>query len=307
MIPAMNTNCFLTIFVEVQAIIYYISLPFIYFISILPFWILYKISDFLYFIIYIVFGYRKSVVTENLKNSFPEKTEKEINKIRKEFYSFFCDWVLEMIKSITLSKKEMIKRCHFKDYSLLERFYTENRKVIFVMGHFGNYELAGAEMAENTDYQLHVIYKPLSNKYFNNLINKKRVRFGTQIMPMAETYRTMLKLNDNTTSSATTFIADQTPQPNQAYWTTFLNQDTPIFMGTEVIAKKLNYPVIYVSLNRVKRGHYEMTTDLLCENPKETNKGEISEMHTKRLEQDIIKQPEIWLWSHKRWKHKRPS
>lgn len=303
----MNTNCFLTIFVEVQAIIYYISLPFIYFISILPFWILYKISDFLYFIIYIVFGYRKSVVTENLKNSFPEKTEKEINKIRKEFYSFFCDWVLEMIKSITLSKKEMIKRCHFKDYSLLERFYTENRKVIFVMGHFGNYELAGAEMAENTDYQLHVIYKPLSNKYFNNLINKKRVRFGTQIMPMAETYRTMLKLNDNTTSSATTFIADQTPQPNQAYWTTFLNQDTPIFMGTEVIAKKLNYPVIYVSLNRVKRGHYEMTTDLLCENPKETNKGEISEMHTKRLEQDIIKQPEIWLWSHKRWKHKRPS
>lgn len=289
-----------------QAITYYISLPFIYFISILPFWLLYRISDLLYVIIYNFFGYRKEIVIQNLKNSFPEKTDDEINEICKNFYSFFCDWMLEMMKSINMSKEAMIKRCHFTDTSLLDKFHIEKRKVIFVMGHFGNYELAGAEMAYNTDYQLHVIYKPLANKYFNNLINKKRVRFGTKIMPMAETFRTMLNLKDSKEVSATAFIADQTPQPNQAYWTTFLNQDTPIFLGTEVIASKLNYPLVYISINRVKRGYYEMTPELLCENPSQTQKGEISEIHTKRLEQDIIRQPEIWLWSHKRWKHKNP-
>ena len=124
---------------------------------------------------------------------------------------------------------------------------------------------------------------------------------------MSATFKTMLSLRNSDELSATTFIADQTPPPENAYWTTFLNQETPIFSGTEVIATKLNYPVIYVSLNRFKRGHYKMTLNLLCENPKDTQKGEISELHTKRLEQDIKRQPEIWLWSHKRWKHKRPS
>jgi len=290
-----------------QAIFYYISLPFIYFISILPFWLLYRVSDFLYFIVYIVVGYRKKVVLKNLKNSIPEKSDEEINKICKKFYVFFCDWVVEMIKSITISKEQAIKRCHFTNTELLEKFAIEKRKIIFVMGHFGNFELAGAEVAFNTDYNLHVIYQPLSNKYFNNLINKKRVRFGTKIMPMKATFKTMLNLKDSNELSVTTFIADQTPSPKNAYWTTFLNQETPVFWGTEVIAKKLNYPVIYVSLKQTKRGYYEMTPELLCENPATTQKGEISEKHTKRLEQDIINQPELWLWSHKRWKHKKPN
>jgi len=290
----------------VQVLIYYILLPFIYLISILPFWVLYRISDFLYFFTFVVLGYRKKVVLENLNNSFPEKSDEEINAICKKFYSFFCDWIVEMIKSITISKDEMIKRCHFIDTSLLDKFEAENRKVIFVMGHFGNYEMAAAEMAFNTNYNLHVIYKPLSNKYFNQLINTKRERFGTQIMPMSATFKTMLGHKNSSELSATAFIADQTPAPENAYWTTFLHQDTPIFLGTEILATKLNYPVIYVSLNRVKRGFYEMTLDLLFENPKDTVKGEISKIHTQRLEQDIERQPEIWLWSHKRWKHKRP-
>jgi KDO2-lipid IV(A) lauroyltransferase len=289
----------------VQAITYYILLPFIYFISILPFWILYRISDFLYFFIFKVFGYRKKVVLNNLRNSFPEKSEQELHEICKKFYSFFCDWIIEMVKSITISKEEMIKRCHLIDSSLLDKFEAENRKVIFVMGHLGNYEMAAAEMAFNTNYNLHVIYKPLSNSYINNLLIKKRKRFGTQIMPMAATFKTMLSLRNKEELSATVFIADQTPPPEYAYWTSFLNQETPIFMGTELIAQKLNYPVIYVSLSRVKRGFYEMSLDLLSENPKNTKKGEVSELHTKRLEKDINRQPEIWLWSHKRWKHKK--
>jgi len=246
-------------------------------------------------------------VLTNLKNSFPKKSEEEINTICKDFYAFFCDWVVEMIKSITMSKAAMLKRCYFTDTTVLDRFYDEKRKVILVMGHFGNYEMAAAEMAFNTPYNLQVIFKPLSNPYFNALLIKKRERFGTQIMPMSATFKTMLSERNTRELSATTFIADQTPSPENAYWTSFLNQETPIFWGTEVIAVKLNYPVIYVSLNRIKRGFYEMSLDLLAENPKETKKGEISELHTKRLEQDIKRQPEIWLWSHKRWKHKKPS
>ena len=290
-----------------QAVIYYISLPFIYLISILPFWLLYLFSDFLYLVIYHIFGYRKKVVLTNLSNSFPEKSESEINEICKKFYSFFCDWILEMIKSITISKKEAIKRSHFNDTSLLKKYYSENKKIILVMGHFGNFELGDAEIAYNTDYQLYSVYKILSNKYFDALIKKKRLRFGSKVIAMKDVFKTMISLKASNEINATLFIADQTPSPQNAYWTTFLNQETPVFWGTEIIANKLNYPVIYVSVNRVKRGYYELSLDLICENPKDTKKGEISEMHTKRLEKDIIRQPEIWLWSHKRWKHSKPN
>jgi KDO2-lipid IV(A) lauroyltransferase len=290
-----------------KAIGFYITLPFIYLISILPFGLLYFLSDILYIIVYHLIGYRKDVVINNLKKSFPNKTGYEIKQITQDFYHFFCDWILEMIKSITISREESIKRCHFTDTQLLKDLAKQNKQLIFVMGHMGNFEYGGPEMELNTPYQLHVIYKPLANKYFDALIKNKRTRFGTGVIPMQTVYREMLKMKDDLRLNATAFIADQTPQRNNAYWTTFLNQETPIFWGTENIAKKLNYPVVFISIKRTKRGFYELTPELLCEKPKETSLGEISELHTKRLEQDIIKQPEIWLWSHRRWKHKRPQ
>lgn len=289
-----------------NALIYYISLPFIYLISYLPFSLLYILSDFLNFILFTIVGYRKEVISTNLKNSFPNKTEQEIKTIYKAFNSFFCDWILEMIKAITISRAESIKRCHFTDTTILDQLSKENKQLIFVMGHMGNFEFGGPDVDKHTNYKLSVVYKPLSNPYFDALIKKKRTRHNTGIIPMRAVYKELLKTKESKELTATTFIADQTPPKNNAYWTTFLNQDTPVFWGTENIAKKLNYPVIYISIKRVKRGFYEMTPELLCENPKDTKLGEISEMHTKRLEQDIIKQPEIWLWSHRRWKHQRP-
>lgn len=289
-----------------QRILFYIFLPFIYLISILPFWLLYVLSDLLCFIGYNLIGYRKKVVFTNLKNSFPEKSEEELKQIAKRFYHFFCDWIMEMIKSITISKKEALKRCKLKDPSLLQKLSAENKKIILVMGHYGSFELGGAEIAFNTNYQLYVLYKPLSNRYFNALINKKRTRFGVKILSIKESLRTMLHLKDSPELSATVFIADQTPSPKNAYWTTFLNQATPIFWGTELMAKKLNYPIVYVCVKPYKRGYYYIETEMLCENPSTTQKGEISELHTQRLEKDIRNYPEFWLWSHKRWKHKKP-
>jgi len=210
-----------------------------------------------------------------------------------------------MIKSITISKEVALKRCHFTSTALLDQYAKENKKLIFVMGHCGNFELGGAEMAFNTPYQLYVVFKPLSNPFFDRLIKKKRMRFGSKVVSMQTVFKTMLSKKGDNELSATTFIADQTPSPKNAYWTTFLNQDTPVFWGTELMAKKLDYPIIYISIKQPKRGYYIMTPELLCDTPSSTQKGEISALHTHRLEKDIIEQPEIWLWSHRRWKHKR--
>ena len=130
-----------------------------------------------------------------------------------------------------------------------------------------------------------------------------RTRFGTKLIEMKNTFKDMLSLKE--TISATAFIADQTPSPSNAYWTTFLNQQTPVFWGTERISKKLNYPIVYINVKRVKRGYYNVSAELLCNDPLELKEGVITEMHTKKLEENILKQPETWLWSHRRWKHKK--
>ena len=288
-----------------SALIYFIVIPFIYLLSLLPFPLLYLFSDFLCFILFHLIGYRKKVVLQNLRNSFPEKTEKEINDICRAYYHYLCDLFLETFKTLTISKKNMLKRCKFNKESetLFDRFAAENKSIILVMGHLGNWEWAGNTFSLTCKHQLYVIYHPIKNKYFDGLMYRMRTRFGTRLIEMKCTYKDMLC--NKKALNATAFIADQTPQPQNACWTTFLNQDTPVFKGTEIIAKKLNFPVIYTHIKRVKRGYYEMGAEILTETPANTIECELSQMHTKMLEKDIISQPETWLWSHKRWKHKR--
>jgi len=290
----------------VSALIYYLTLPFIYFLSLLPFPILYLVSDGLYGILFYLIGYRKDVVFQNLRNSFPDKNEAEITRIAKDFYHYLCDLTLETFKTLTISKKSMLKHCSFQPETLklFNKLAEENKSIILVMGHWGNWEWAGNSCSLLFKHQLYVIYHPLSNKYFDGLIYRMRTRFGTKLIPMKDTYREMAgKRNE---LSATAFIADQTPSPEGAFWTTFLNQDTPVFKGTEKIAQRMNYPVVYGRVKRIKRGYYEISAEILFENPSKTESNEISKAHTKVLENDIIKQPEIWLWSHRRWKHKKP-
>lgn len=288
-----------------ETIGYYLALPFLYFISALPPFVLYLISDALYFILYNVAGYRRKVVAENLRKSFPEKSEPEIKKITKEFYHYLCDLFLETFKTLTMSKRFALAHCRFSEPSakLFDEYFEKKKSVILVMGHFGNWEWAGNSFSIARKQQLYVIYHPLTNKHFNKLIVNMRTRFKTKLILMNDTFRAMLRNRGEI--NVTAFIADQTPPPVNAYWTTFLNQDTPIFRGTEIIARKLNYPVVYGSVRRVKRGYYEIFTEILFENPAATAEGEISEAHTRKLEMEIREQPEIWLWSHRRWKHKR--
>jgi KDO2-lipid IV(A) lauroyltransferase len=267
--------------------------------------VLYVLSDCLFVLLYHIVGYRKAVVLENLRNAFPEKNESEIQAICKRFFRYFCDLFLETFKTLTISKSNMLKHCSIDPSveQLFNRFADDNVSLIIVLGHFGNWEWAGNTFSICCRHQLYVIYHPLGNKYFNDLVIKMRTRFGTRLIAMKDTFRDMLRNKDEL--NATAFIADQTPLPDRAYWMSFLNQETPVFVGTEKIALKLKYPVVYVSVNRTARGYYTLMADILKVPPFPTVEGEITEAHTRRLERDIVARPEFWLWTHRRWKHKK--
>jgi KDO2-lipid IV(A) lauroyltransferase len=290
-----------------QAIGFYLALPFLYLISILPQWMLYGLSDFICFLLFHVVGYRKKVVQQNLRNAFPDKTDAERDLIMRDFYHYLCDLFLETFKTLTMSKSFALRHCTFNDQALklFDHYFQAKKSVIIVLGHFGNWEWSGNAFSLQCRQQLYVIYHPLVNPYYNKLIVDMRMRFGTKLIPMHDTFKEMVRNRGEISSTA--FIADQTPSPEKAYWTTFLHQDTPVFWGTEAIARKLNYPVVYASVYKVKRGYYSIAAETLFEEPKDTKEGEISEAHTRKLERDIQQHPSIWLWSHRRWKHRRPS
>jgi KDO2-lipid IV(A) lauroyltransferase len=288
------------------ALFYFVSLPFIYLLAILPFPILYLLSDFAYVLLYHLLGYRRKVVRGNLVKSFPEKQEGEIREIEKRFYRYFCDLFLETFKTLTISKESMVEHCEFvpETLAIFNRLAEEKQSFMVVMGHFGNWEWGGNTFSICCKHQLYVIYHPLSNKYFNGLVYRMRTRFGTRLISMKDTLREMLK--NKTELSATAFIADQSPLPDHAYWMEFLNQDTPVFLGIEKIALKIRYPIVYITIRRVKRGYYKVFAERI-ELPLILQKtGTITEVHTRRLESDIRSQPENWLWTHRRWKHVRP-
>jgi KDO2-lipid IV(A) lauroyltransferase len=290
-----------------QGLFYYITLPFIYLLAILPFPLLYLLSDFVYILLYHMLGYRRKVVRQNLIKSFPEKKGKEIQQIEKRFYRYFCDLFLETFKTLCISKEKMVGHCRFEPETLaiFQKLADENQSFMVVMGHFGNWEWGGNTFSICCKHQLYVIYHPLTNKYFNGLIYRMRTRFGTRLIPMKDTLREML--NNRAELTATAFIADQTPLPDRAYWMEFLNQDTPVFLGIEKIALKIRYPIVYISIRRVKRGYYTVFAERIELSSKLQTTGAITEIHSRRLEADIRSQPENWLWTHRRWKHVRPQ
>lgn len=285
-----------------QAVFYYCTYPFIYLIALLPFWALYGLSDVLYQILR-ASGYRKKVILKNLSLSFPGKNQDEIEALCKAYYRYLCDLILEIFKTIRMNESESRKRCIFHSTNWLDKMRDDGKSFIIIMGHYGNWEWAGPGFTLATGYPLVVIYRPLSNLYFERMMTRMRTRFGTRITPVNLTLRDMVANRGQLT--ATAFIADQTAPKDKAYWMTFLNQNTAVFTGAERLAAKFNYPVVYMNVKRVKRGYYEVFPELLFSSPKETAENEISHAFMKRLEQEIILDPIPWLWSHRRWKHKQ--
>lgn len=285
-----------------QVITFYLLYPVIYLIACLPFRLLYAVSDALYYLLRLS-GYRRKVVMKNLRNSFPEKPEGEIAVICDRFYRYLCDLILETLKTLRMTEAESRKRCIFHYPEWLDQLHKEHKSILIVMGHYGNWEWAGPSFTLNTPYQLIVIYRPLSHPYFEKMMTRMRTRFGTRITPVDRTLRDMIANKDEVT--ATAFIADQTATAKNAFWTTFLQQDTAVFTGPEKLARRFDYPVVYMKITRIRRGYYDVTPELLFAHPAQSGDGEVSETFTRRLEVDIKHDPVPWLWSHKRWKHTR--
>ena len=274
-------------------------------ISLLPFPVLYVISDFLYFNFYYVFGYRKAVVQQNILNSFPEMSEKDRIEICKKFYRHFSDLILESIKTFTISNKQVQKRVVCKNPEVINKYFDQKRSVIIAGGHLANWEIFAVAVDAVIKHQAVGIYTPLSNKYFDTKMRNTRSRYGL-IMVSARKVKPFFDqhINDLT---ATIFAIDQSPSnPRSCYWTNFLNQETGVLFGTEKFGKEYNYPVLYGRINKEKRGYYSFEFFDIGDQPKDTEHGEITEKVTRLLEKDIIASPQYWLWSHKRWKHKRP-
>jgi len=266
---------------------------------------LYGLSNLLFILLYYVFKYRRKVTQANLRNSFPLKSNQELALIEKRFYKHLVDVMLETLKLLTIRKTSLVSRVQFSGIDVVTQLQHQQKGFIIVLGHMGNWEWSGQAYAAKNFGAIQGLYHPLSNGFFNWMMIKLRTRFGLHLIPMNSVLRE-LTVNRNKIG-ATAFIADQTPTPDSAYWVDFLNQKTAVFMGTEKIARKFRYPVVYASCRKPKRGHYLIKFELITSTPERMPEGWLTAEHTKRLENDIQVQPEIWLWSHRRWKHSYPT
>ena len=273
--------------------------------TLLPLKAMFVISDIARLFIYHIFRYRVKTVRTNLRNSFPEKSSKELKRIEKAFYKHLCDLFIETIYILHANEKDFIKMCKFNNIDLFHDFYDKGKSVIVATGHYSNWELLGLFAYHNKHFTIG-IYKPMKNKHFEKFLNSSRERFGAASIPMQDTLRAAIKCTNEKRLFFLGLVSDQTPSDIH-YWTTFLNQDTPVFLGVEKIARKLNQPVIFCNMRKVARGKYEVELVTLCEEPLKTKPYEITEMHVHALERLINEAPEYWLWSHRRWKHRKPA
>ncbi|MDN3587332.1 lysophospholipid acyltransferase family protein [Pedobacter aquatilis] len=273
-------------------------------LSLLPLFLLYRLADAFYLLIFHVVKYRRKVVKENLYNAFPYKSSPELNSIEKAYYKFLSSLFVEVIKMKSISKNELNKRVMFKNKDLVEAYLQNNESVLFCSSHYGNYEWVCMAIGLNFSGQHFPIYKPLSSQIFDNWFLNMRSKFGNKMVSMRQTLRAVQASKNS--ASMFTFGSDQAPSKEESiYWTNFLHQETSVQLGVEKIAKKTNRPVFYLKINYLKRGYYEVDCVPICLHPKETAEFEITELHTRFLEEMINEQPAYWLWSHRRWKYKR--
>jgi len=277
---------------------------FLYLVSLLPFWFLYLIADVLFVVLYHIIGYRRKVVQENLRNSFPEKSEQERKRIEKKYYRFLADLIVETIKAVSMSKKQVEERMKPTNPELMEHYFSRGKSIIAAAGHYANWEMATLSFGFLTDKRRIVVYKPQTNIVFTDFFNNIRSRFGVTMVPMKQTLRKMIEYKNELTFSV--LVSDQTPTRNDShYFTTFLNQETSVFLGIEKLTKIVDCAVVFFRIDRVKRGYYTYTFVPLVENPKEAKEHEVTEAHVHCLEEIIREAPEYWIWSHRRWKFKR--
>lgn len=283
-------------------LIYWLVYGGMWLFSALPFRVLYVLSDFNYLLMYHVGRYRRKVVRENLEKSFPEKTEAERLQIERKFYRYLSDYMLEDLKLLHMSAEDLCQRMIYKNTEQYLELTEKYGGIIVMIPHYANYEwLIGMGSVMKPGDVLVQVYKPLKDKYLNELFKQIRSRFGGYNIPKHSTAREIIKLKREGKNMVVGLITDQWPSGDR-YWTTFMGQETAFLNGAERIAKIMNFPVFYCELTKTRRGYCEAEFKLMTEAPKETVEGEITDMFAHELEQTIRREPAYWLWSHKRWK-----
>jgi len=274
--------------------------------GLIPFWLMYLFADVFYLFGYYVIGYRKKTVLQNLKKSFPEKSNIEIRQISKAFYHHLSDLVFETIKGFQASEQTLGKRLKYKNPEVLDKLFDQGKSVALLSGHYGNWEWTMA-LPKIIKHQVNVIYRPIEDPIFDKYMKKTRSRFGMYLMPARISLRSMLELEKTGQLSATYYLTDQTALKDTDYWMMFLNQETAVFAGPEKLVSRFKQAVVFMDIQKVRRGYYEVEFTKLFDDASTTREYEVTKAHVKFLEDIIRKKPEYWLWSHKRWKHTRPE
>lgn len=286
-----------------QLLVYILMFPILWLISILPFRILYLLSDFVCFWVYRVFGYRKSTVRKNLALALPHLSSQERLVVEKKFYTHMCDMFLEMIKTMSISEKEINRRFVLTNMELIKEYEQKGKSVILMCAHYASWEWL-INIAKKINFSSIGIYKRINNKYFDKLIRDIRSRMKAELVETKKTVELMEHNEKMGIKAFYGFASDQSPQLSRAkYWDTFMGHEVPVYTGAEMLAKKLDMNIIFVRAKKLKRGFYEATLVPLVENPRDYPDYEISSLFLREVEKLIMEAPEYYFWTHKRWKH----
>jgi KDO2-lipid IV(A) lauroyltransferase len=286
-----------------QKLIFYIIYPPIWLLSKLPFWFLYRISDLIFLIIYYLVGYRKELVLYNLKTFFPEKSDKELKAVRRKFYSHFVDIFMEMIKTFTITPGELDKHFIVKNNEVLLELEKNNRSAIIIGCHYANWEWT-IKVGQGTEFKRYGVYARIRNEVFSDTIQASRERFGLKLLKKNETTLAIGRNKRDNLKSIYGFLSDQSPRLNKAYyWTDFLGKRVPVLIGAEAIVKKYDLALVFINIQKVKRGYYEATFELITDEPQKFKNYEITEKYLEMCENQIRQKPEYYFWTHNRFKH----
>ena len=281
----------------------------IFFLKILsrfPFWFIYLISDLIYFFVNYIFRYRKKVIATNLKNAFPEKSNAERRQIINLFYRHFCDLMLESLKVSEMSEKDFNERLEIENAEIINKYYDQGKSVVALTMHYNNWEW-GTHLSKYVKHKILAVYKPLHNIEFDKYMVKTRTTKGVELIKNSQVLRRILQAEKDKEPVIIWLASDQTPSVFYSSWYMFLNQEAMFYPGPASISKKFNLPIIFQRVEKNSRGKYKSTVEPLIENPSEINESDIIKAYIQKMEEVIHQKPEFYLWSHRRWKHKRPE
>ena len=288
---------------------YYLTYGLFSLIALLPFKVLYLISDFLYLIVYKLVRYRRKVVRKNLRNSFPQKDSNELLKIEKEFYRHFCDYFVETIKTLRITDEEIRERMVFENLDVVEELTKNGNSCLMSLGHYGNWEWVPSIIMHLPErIKLGMVYKRLSSQDFDDLFLRIRARFGPKAIEMKSIYRTIVRNRNEGVTMLIGFLNDQRPRKHaNEYWLEFLNQDTLAQTGMERIASQMGFAVAYLDIVKVKRGHFKCSVSAITPDASKEEEHVITDAYTRKLEQTIINNPAYYLWTHNKWSRTKPE